>query len=84
MKGKNYKNIPNSTEISFQEVLENNNKVVFIIEYAHLIDEDIFNFLYNNTTNLANNTEIIEYEYNCFYENKTLYWPNIFIYEKTR
>jgi hypothetical protein len=83
MKGKNYKNIPNSTEISLQEVLENNNKVVFIIEYVHLIDEDIFNFLYNNTTNLANNTEIIEYEYNSFYENKTLYWPNIFIYEKT-
>ena len=68
--------------ITFDNVLEEHKKVVFITPHVHMMDKEIFTFLYTNTTNLAKDAEIAQYQYNSFYEGKNLYWPNIFVWEE--
>jgi len=72
----------NGTTASLQEILDRNEKVVFVCYNVHMFNSEIFDFLYTNTDNVAIEANISMYKYNSFYQGKELYWPNIFIYEK--
>ncbi len=72
----------NGTTASLQEILDRNEKVVFVCYNVHMFNSEIFDFLYTNTDNVAMEANISMYMYNSFYQGKELYWPNIFIYEK--
>lgn len=72
----------NST-LSLNEILEQNEKIVFIVPHVHMINESFFTFLCENTTNLASTANISMYNYNNFYHDKQLYWPNIFVYNSS-
>lgn len=83
MKGKKQDiNDLNPESISFQDIIKQNVTVIFVIDNVHMINRDIYNFLYINTTNFAKEAQISKYNYDSFYRNKNLYWPNIFIYKK--
>lgn len=69
----------NST-LRLDEILMQNEKIVFIIPHVHMINKSFFTFLSENTTNVASDANISMYDYNSFYNNKQLYWPNIFVY----
>ncbi|WP_406657586.1 glycosyltransferase family 39 protein [Methanolobus sp. ZRKC2] len=62
-------------------ILSRNDKVIFVIGPVHMLNEEVFTFLYKKTINHAEQARIISYDYNDFYNGKELYWPNIFVYE---
>ncbi len=70
----------NST-LRLDEMLAQNEKIVFIVPEVHMINKNFFTFLYENTTNVASDANISMYDYNSFYNSKQLYWPNIFVYD---
>jgi hypothetical protein len=72
----------NST-LSLNEIMKRHEKLIFIVPHVHMIDETFFVFLNESTINVASDANISMYNYNSFYHNKQLYWPNIFVYNSS-
>lgn len=80
--GMSFYNSQNGDKINFEDLIKKPGKIYFINSYAHLLSKDVSNYLLLNCKNISEELGVKKYAYVGWYEEKNLFWPNLFLCEK--
>ncbi|MEA2006626.1 MAG: glycosyltransferase family 39 protein [Patescibacteria group bacterium] len=78
-KSKELTNEKTKKSIDFFELMSKKQGESYLVTtYAHLLDRDLLDYLMENCENISKDLGVKKYNYVGWYENKNLFWPNLF------